>query len=69
MTIWQLYIMKLAAEVSTLLYNFVSNSDSCVDIRHRPLITHTSTMASAALPSPDGTKMMSNTYPMAHTDS
>jgi hypothetical protein len=30
---------------------------------------HNSTMASAAPPSPTGTKMTSNTYPMAHVDS
>jgi hypothetical protein len=30
---------------------------------------HNSTMVSAASPSPAGTKMMSNTYPMAHADS
>ena len=37
--------------------------------RHGPLITHNSTMASAALPSPAGTKMMSNTYPMVQAAS
>ena len=67
---WQLYISKLVATCSTLLQNFVSNNDSYAEIfRHRPLITRSSTMASAASPSPDGTKMMSNTYPMAHAAS
>ncbi len=37
--------------------------------RHGPLITHNSTMASAVLHSPAGTKMMSINYPMAHVDS
>ena len=37
--------------------------------RKKTLITHNSTMASADSPSPAGTKMMSNTYPMAHADS
>ena len=69
MTIAGSYITKLAATVSTyrrILYRIMIPTQIH---RHRPLIMHNSTMASAALPSPAGTKMMSNTYPMAHADS
>jgi hypothetical protein len=38
-------------------------------LRHRPNNTHYSTMASAALPSPAGSKMMKNNYIMAQATS
>ena len=69
MTIWQLYITKLAATVSTYRRILYQSMIPTQIFRQRPLTMLNSTMASAASPSPTSTKMISNSYPMAHTAS